>query len=95
MFNTNELLAIFALLKRLDYITTFITKVNQVFYKCLLTKLNVDSITDDSIQNESDIDKKVLKNSIVLNAELKDTIQKLLILINVGEKNDKKYIIRS
>lgn len=95
MFNTNELLAIFTLLNKTNYTTAFITKVNQVFYKGLLRKLNVDSITDDSICYESEVDKKVLRNSIVLNAELKETIQKLLILINEGDKNDKKSIVRS
>ena len=95
MFNTNELLAIFMLLKKIDYLTTFITKVNKVFYKGLLSKLNTNAISDDSICYESEIDKKILKNSIVLNAELKDTIQKLLILINVEQKDDKKSITRS
>ena len=84
MFNTNELLAIFILLKKLNYITIFVTKVNKLFYKGLLNKLNVNSVKDENICYESDLDKKTLKNSIVLNSELKDTIQELLILLNVG-----------
>ena len=82
MLNTTEILALFKLLKKLDYDTKYVTKTNKMFYSCLLNRFGLD--IDKYIYSDCEVSKSTLKNSIVLDGDIKNIIQKILIIINVG-----------
>ncbi|MBQ6323782.1 MAG: class IV adenylate cyclase [Bacilli bacterium] len=81
MFDTTELLALFKLLKEIDYPIFYITKANKVFFKGLLNRIGLKTTTN--IYEQQEIRKDELKNSIVLDSSLKNSIQIVLIMINM------------
>ena len=85
MFDTNELLAIFKLLKELKYHVHFITKANKMFYDGLLRKIHIDFHSTYELIDHT-ISKDVLKKGVVLSGDLKNIIQIILIIINMESK---------
>ena len=83
IFDTNELLAIFKLLNEINYHIFYITKANKLFYKGLLKKIGINIDINNDLINESNTNKTTLKKSVVLSNSLKETIQNILIIINM------------
>ena len=83
IFDTNELLAIFKLLNEINYHKFYITKANKLFYKGLLKKIGINIDINNELINESNTNKSILKKSVVLSNSLKETIQNILIIINM------------
>ena len=83
IFDTNELLAIFKLLNEINYHKYYITKANKLFYKGLLKKIGINIDINNELINESNTNKSILKKSVVLSNSLKETIQNILIIINM------------
>ena len=83
MFETNELLAIFKLLNEINYHKYFVSKANRLFYKGLIKKIGINIDFENDLISENNINKNILKKSVVLNNKLKEIIQKLLIIINM------------
>ena len=80
MLDTTEILALFKLLKKINYDCKFITKSNKIFYSCLLHKLGLD--IDEYIYNDIEVSKANLRKCIVLDGSIKSIIQRVLIIIN-------------
>ena len=83
MFDTNELLAIFKLLNEINYHKFYITKANKLFYKGLLKKIGINIDNNNDLISKDNINKGVLKKSVVLADSLKYIIQTILIIINM------------
>ena len=83
MFDTNELLAIFKLLTEINYHKFYITKANKLFYRGLLKKIGINLDIDKDLISKDNINKSVLKKSVVLADSLKEIIQTILIIINM------------
>ena len=81
IFDSNELLGIFKLIKNVDYKIYFMTKLNLSFYKIFLNKLGFD--IDKYLVNKDELNKNELKESVILSGKLKSIVQMLLIITNM------------
>lgn len=87
IFDSKELLVTAELLSKLDYNNCFITKVNQVFFEKMFSKLNISHINVIYLKEESL--SKILKNNIdannsivILNNDIKNINSTLLVIMN-------------
>ena len=82
--DNNDIIALFKLLDKLKYDIVFITKANKIFYTTMLNKLGVK--INKTILNKTSNINSIIKNSIILNQDLKTIVEYLLIIINIGKK---------
>ena len=83
IINNNYIIAIFILLKHISNNVIFITKTNNLFYKCFLKKFGISLSSRYKLIGKEKVINSC-KKSVVLNEELKTIVEYLLIIINYG-----------